>query len=215
MESSQLQIKEINQSILMSDARADLTGRWGVGVAIGLIYIIISTAIAFLPFGSTMVSLLISGPLSLGVAMIGLGFANRRDVEVSTLFDGFKNFGSAVGISLLMSIGIGLGFICLIVPGVILALGWGMSMFILTENPNMRIVDVLSASWDLTSGYKLELFILGIKFFLLSIACIFTLGIGFLFLFPYYQTVMAKYYLELKVAKGIDVDDDITRHLVV
>ena len=143
MESNQLQIREINQSILMSDARADLTGRWGVGVAIALVYTVMNIVIAFVPYISSIVSILFSGPLSLGVVMMGLGFANRSEVEVSTLFDGFKNFGNALGLSLLMSLGIGLGFICLIVPGVILALGWGMSMFILAENPNRRVVDVL------------------------------------------------------------------------
>lgn len=214
MESNQLPIREINQSILMQDARADLTGRWGTGVAIMLVYLVISLGISFIPFGSV----LISGPLSLGFAMMGLGFARGSHVEVSTLFDGFKNFGSALGLALLMGIAIVIGFFLLIVPGIILSTGWGMSMFILADNPEMSVSDVLSASWNLTDGYKFELFILYVKFFLLGLLCILTLGIGFLFLSPYIQTVMAKFYMELKIAKGIDVeedDDDITKHLVV
>lgn len=212
MESNYLQNTEINQSIIMQDARHDLTGRWGLAVAIMLVYIAISIGIAFLSF----FSILISAPLSLGFAMVGLGFARRGHVEVATLFDGFKNFGKALGLSIIMGLGIAGGFFLLIIPGIILALGWGMSRYILADNPEMRVIDILEASWDLTNGYKVDLFILWIKFFLLGLLCILTLGIGFLFLSPYFQTVMAKYYMELKVAKGLhEEDDDITKHLVL
>ncbi len=212
MGSNQLQNREINQSILMSDARSDLSGRWGTAVAIMLIYMVVSIGSSFLSF----VSILISGPLALGFAMVGLGFAKQDHVEVATLFDGFKNFGKAIGVTILMGLGIVVGFILLVIPGIILALGWGMSMFILADNPHMRVIDVLSASWDLTNGYKFDLFILALKFLVLGILCLLTLGIGFLFLSPYYQTVMGKFYLELKIAKGLDEEeDDITKHLVV
>jgi cytoskeletal protein RodZ len=47
-------------------------------------------------------------------------------------------------------------------------------------------------------GYKMKMFGLSLMFFLLGILCIFTLGIGFLWLYPYMQVTMAKFYEDIK-----------------
>lgn len=213
MESRALQLNEINQSIIMQEAKEDMTGRWGLGVATYIVYFLVAAIVSFIPFGS----ILVSGPFAVGLAIFGLKLARREQAEVGNVFDGFKQFGDAIGASILMGLGVGLGFLLLIVPGVILALGWSMTYYIIAENPNLGPVDAMKRSWELMDGYKADYFKLGLKFLLLGFLCILTLGIGFFFLAPFANTTFAKYYLVLNKIKGYAEDDvdDITQHLVV
>jgi len=203
---------EINQSLLMQEAKNDLSGRWGIGVAAYLIYIAIVVVISFIPFASV----LVGGAFSLSLAMLSLRFAKREHAEAGMIFDGFKHFGEAIGTYILMMLGVGFAMILLIVPGIILSLGWSMTFYILAEDPKFGIVESLKHSWHLTDGYKWDIFVLGLRFIPWSILCLFTLGIGYLWLMPYMQTTFAKYYLKLKKLKGYGEDeiDDISKHLV-
>jgi len=47
-------------------------------------------------------------------------------------------------------------------------------------------------------GHKEKLFYLCLRFFLLAILCLLTLGIGFLWLVPYVHVTMAKFYEDVK-----------------
>jgi len=194
----------------MQEAREDLSGRWGLGVATYLVYFFIIIAASLIPF----VPLLISGPFSLGLAIFGLRMAKKEHAEVGTIFEGFKNFGDAIAAGILVGLGVGFACLLLLVPGIILALGWSMTFMILADIPNIGAIDAMKRSWQMTNGHKWDLFVLMLKFFLLSLACLFTLGIGFLFLGPYYQTTIAKYYLVLKRLQGYDDVEDISKHLV-
>jgi len=188
-----------------------LTGKWGVGVAAYIVYVVILGAGSFLP----LINLLIAGPFGIGLAILGLKFARREHAEVSHIFDGFKQFGDALAAGILVGIGVAFGLIFFIVPGVILICGWSMTYCIMAEDPTIGAINAIKKSWAMMDGYKGDYFIMLLKFFLLAIACIFTLGIGFFFLGPYVQTCVAKYYLVLRKVKGYDEEeDDITKHLV-
>jgi len=53
------------------------------------------------------------------------------------------------------------GFLLLIVPGVIIGLGFYFVMHVVVDK-NLRYVDALKASWRITRGYKVELLLLGL-----------------------------------------------------
>ena len=79
---------------------------------------------------------------------------NDRDVQVgSSLRTGLRLFFPLLGISILAMIGITIGFVLLIIPGVFLLLGWMLST-------QVRIIEggtvtgALSRSWTLSKGYK-------------------------------------------------------------
>jgi uncharacterized membrane protein len=84
--------------------------------------------------------------------------------------------------------------ILLIVPGIIAALGYAMTFYILADDPLLKAQDAMKKSKTMMNGYKLKLFYMGLRFFLLGILCILTLGIGFLWLIPFIHTSMAKFY---------------------
>lgn len=86
----------------------------------------------------------------------------------------------------------------LIVPGIIAALGYSMTFYILADEPELKAEEALRKSKAMMDGYKLKLFYLDLRFFLLAFLCILTLGIGFLWLIPYVNVTTALFYEDIK-----------------
>ncbi len=183
---------------LMRMARESLSGRWGL--AIGTLFgsMLIFGVLAAIPILGQLAALLIAGPYTLGVATFSLSMAREEDARFEQVFKGFNNFASALGLYFLMSIIVFLFMLLLIVPGVIRAIAYSMSYYILADNPEMGAMEVLDESKRMMDGYKMKYFRLLMRYFGLAILCIFTLGIGFLWLAPYIQVTNAKFYEDLR-----------------
>jgi uncharacterized membrane protein len=94
------------------------------------------------------------------------------------------------------------------VPAIIKASGYSMTWFIMNDEPNLRPIEAVRKSQNMMYGYKLKYFYIGFRFFLLSIACLFTCGIGILFLVPYAYTVLGKLYQDIKF-RNLSEEDDV------
>ncbi len=81
-----------------------------------------------------------------------------------------------LGTYIIFAVVVGIGFILLIVPGIILALMFGYSIFISAEK-KMNPIEAMKASMSLTDGHKMDLFILGLAFAGIAIAAILGFGI--------------------------------------
>jgi uncharacterized membrane protein len=88
----------------------------------------------------------------------------------------------------------------LIIPGIIAALSYAMAFYILADDKEktVKAMEAIDKSKVMMYGYNWKLFCLGLRFFLLSLLCILTLGIGFLWLMPYMQVSLAKFYDDVK-----------------
>ena len=179
------------QDQLMDEAKAALTGKWGMGAAGFLVVLLVSMMSNFDGIGD-LISLILTGPLSVGVAMFYLKISREEEVELGTIFDGFKIFGKAIGAYLLMILAIIVGFLLLIIPGFIVSFGLSQTFYIIADDPEIGVVDSLKYSWELMDGHKFDYFVLLLRFLGWAILCIFTLGIGFFFLVPYVQATTAK-----------------------
>lgn len=62
-----------------------------------------------------------------------------------------------------------------------------MNLYILANNPKIKIKKALALSIKITNGYKGKLFLLDLSFFGWSLVCCLTLGIGLFFFLPYYS----------------------------
>jgi uncharacterized membrane protein len=96
-----------------------------------------------------------------------------------------------------MSAAIIIGLIFFVIPGIIIALGLSQTFYILAEQPKKDGLEALQESWNLMNGHKGTYLLLLVRYFLLGIACIFTLGIGFFFLAPYIQVTNANFFLAI------------------
>ncbi len=68
-----------------------------------------------------------------------------------------SRFWSLLGLGIVAAIAIGLGFLLLVVPGLILYSGWFVVVPVLIME-RKGVFDSLSRSWELTSGYKWQIF---------------------------------------------------------
>ena len=183
---------------LMAQARQCLAGKWGLAVGVVLVNGLIGVVAGFVPFIGWMISLAITGPLMLGMATVFLAIARSESTEFSQLFDGFKRFGTAFMAYLLMGVFTLLWFLLLIVPGIIAALSYSMTFFILRDNPDMGAMEAIDLSKQVMQGNKWKYFCLQWRFFGWSLLCLFTLGIGYLWLWPYVLASQAKFYEDLQ-----------------
>ncbi len=180
---------------IRSDAREQLGGNWGRAILACLIYsIILSAASGIAGIGN----LIIGGPLELGLASYFLMLKRQNSAQIEDLFQGFKRFESALVLYIVRSIFIVLWSLLLIIPGMIAALRYSMAIYILHDNPELTGMDALHRSKEMMDGFKGKLFGLYLSFIGWAILCLFTLGIGFLWLFPYIRASEANFYEDLK-----------------
>ena len=104
---------------------------------------------------------LVQATLSAGCIIYWLKLIRGQDPRFSDLFKGFRFFFPLVITTSITGLGIMLGMLLLIIPGVILSLGWFFVMYVIVDK-NIGYIDAMRASWRLTNGYKAELFILSL-----------------------------------------------------
>ena len=143
-------------------------------------------------------ALFIQGPISIGLATYSLAIANQKDYSYNQIFTGFKYFFKALFLFLLFNISFLIGFIFLIIPGIIIALMFSQIFYIMAEDPSTGVIDVFKKSASLMKNKKLQLFGLGMRYVGLFILGVFTLGIWWLWLIPQAYVSFAIFYKELQ-----------------
>ena len=138
-------------------------------------------------------------PMQYGYGIAHLN-ASSQDLpaDIGDLFCGYKRFWHVLGALLLMSLAIAGGLILLIIPGVILSLAYAMVPFVLRDNPELSVVEVLRKSRMMMDGHKWELFLLVLSFIGWMLLGVLTLFIGYLWLIPYMQMTEVKFYEQLR-----------------
>lgn len=185
-------------SQLMNQARASLSGRWGLAIGGYLIYNIIIGITQNIPVVGAIGALILGGPMFLGSIYFSLKLARGQDTNVEIIFDGFKLFGKALGTYLLMVLYIVGWTLLLIIPGIIKGISYSQTFYILAEDDSIGSEEAILKSMKMMEGYKMKYFVLGLNFIPWALLCILTLGIGFLWLVPYASVSYANFYLDLK-----------------
>ena len=179
---------------IRASARKQLKGSWLEAVGVYLIYGILVTVANIIPVAGSFV---VAGPLVLGL----IGYFSRKargeEAQLENLFEGFKRFGAALILFVLQAVFLTL-WMFLIVPGIVKCFSYSMSYFILRDNPDMGANEAITASRKMMNGHKGELFGLYLSFIGWAILCLFSFGIGYLWLSPYMTLSLANFYEELK-----------------
>ena len=164
--------------------------RWIMGIFIGLA---ITASLV-----SLLYTFLVGNVFRVGVAKYRLGAYRHERVRITDLFTGFKQYGRLVGTMALYTLFVTLGFLCFIVPGVIVALGLFEVPYLLNEDPSLSGMDAIRRSWEDMKGHKGELFGLVMSFFGWIILTMLTFGVLAIFYTgPYMALAEAGYYHEL------------------
>jgi len=183
---------------LMRESRAKLIPHWVIASLVCVLYGLLVGVPSGLNTYGELLSFLLAGPLQLGIAIYFLNILNDRPASIENLIEGFKPLLKVILIYIIISIATAIGIVLLIIPGIIIALGLSMTYYILVENLELSIEESLKESWRLTNGYKMELFVLLLRFipwYLLGLLCF---GIGIFVVMPWHQLTLANYYNYLK-----------------
>lgn len=195
---------------LMRMAKESLRGKWGLAIGTFFVYGLIIGGLQFnysyfnmfgghliTPF-TGIITIIIGGPLTLGLAIFSLAISRNQEARFEQLLKGFNNFGTALGAYILIGIFTLLWTILLIIPGIIAALSYSMTFYIIADEPSIQIMDAIDKSKKMMYGYKWKFFCLNLRFFGWGLLCILTLGIGFLWLLPYMEISFVKFYDDIK-----------------
>ena len=211
-------MKKFDALGLLRESRVSLSGNWGKGILFTLFYWCLVVVVYFFvylllglcgidldsdvaSFFELPLNIFFTIPLGFGLIIVFLSFVRDAKVlDVRNVFSVFNKiyYWKSIGVSLLMGIYIFLWALLLIIPGIVKALSYSMAPYIIAENPEMRAEEAIQRSMKMMDGHKMELFILYLIGFGLVILSVFTLFIGILWIMPWMQVVLAKFYLYVK-----------------
>jgi uncharacterized membrane protein len=187
-----------SNAIIMKEARETLKGNWLLAVGTFALYSFINFIPEIIPKFGVFIPWLILGPMSLGVSMFSLSLLRKENPNFEKIFDGFKNFWVALLTYFAITLFTLLWTLLLIIPGIIASLSYSMTFYILADNKTLRPLEAIKLSKKMMKGFKRKLFLLHLRFFGWLILSVLTLGIGFLWLVPYIQISVARFYEDLK-----------------
>lgn len=176
-----------------------LHGNWGTMALCTLIYSLIIGACAALAifFVGGLAAILLGGAFLLGLAVLVLTTARGVAPRIEQLFDGFRNYASALALSLLIWIFTFLWTLLFFIPGIIMSYAYSMSWFILADDPNIPANEARKRSIEMMRGNKWRLFCLDFSFIGWILLSILTFGILLFWIMPYMQTARAEFYQDL------------------
>ncbi|WP_246861300.1 DUF975 family protein [Bacillus sp. REN3] len=219
---------DMSISQIKKKSLASLKGNWGKGVLLTFLIFLIT---AIVP---TIIEIIISGdivewaeqsetpieadllnivfsllfiPMTVASYWFYLVIARSNQPKVSQVFAVYKDLGKSaklVGASILIGIFTMLWTLLLIIPGIIKGLSYSQTFFLMKDNPHYSALEAITESKNRMKGYKWRFFLLNLSFIGWVFIAIFTLGIGFLWLYPYISTANATFYNELIAPQGND-----------
>ena len=187
-------------------AKESLSGRWLEPIMVNIIIILISASTGFITEVIPQLrvfSIIIFGPLYLGVAFYFSQFVLNKDRGINDMFYGF-NFlwGKSIVLYCFTGLFTLWWLLCFIVPGIVKAFAYSMAPYILAGDPTMSAFAAMYESHKMMAGKTWDLFKLGFSFIGWLLLSILTFGILLIWIIPYMQTAFAAFYQQNKIKKG-------------
>ncbi|MEE8460433.1 MAG: hypothetical protein V3S08_11185 [Phycisphaerales bacterium] len=121
--------------------------------------------------------LLLLGPIGYGVSFAYLKAARNEPLDIRDMFEAFQNYWNAVLASLLVGVIVGIGFVLLIVPGIIFACKLAFTPYLVVDR-GLNVIDAVNESWRMTRGHAWKVFFVGLLSVPLGIAGLMCCGVG-------------------------------------
>jgi len=187
-----------DRAAIKNHAKANFQSQYGVSLGAYVLFVLISFAAAGASAG--IVALFVVPPMLVGYASFCLRVFKGSQGDVSDMFTtGFSDYGRNLGGILWMYLFTMLWTLLFIIPGIIKAIAYSMTPYILADCPRVRATDALKLSMRMTQGHKGGIFVMLLSFIGWWILSALTFGIlGLLFVGPYFATSFAGVYADLK-----------------
>jgi hypothetical protein len=151
-----------------------------VAIGIGIVGALLSNAVQFY--------------LTIGQTQIALKLGRRQPAEYTDLFNGGAVFFPVLGASLLLGCAIGVGLLLLIVPGVLLALMWWPTYYLVIEQKT-GVIEAFTVASSITRGNWGTAILLWLLSIAIMVAGALALCIGVIFAAPLVTVLFATAYL--------------------
>lgn len=151
---------------------------WVVNVVFNLIALPFDSF--FLKSLIQMVGLIIGLLLAMGLIRATLALTRGETPEVSMLFE-TDNFGPYLIAAIIFGIGVSIGLIFCIIPGVIIATFYGFYGFVIVDKGEQSPIEALKRSQQMVSGHFGAVLGLAVVLLLINIVGALLCGIGLLF----------------------------------
>ena len=196
---------EFNLNIDLSSANANLefagypvfssSGGFNTNIGASILGSLSYVMIIALVFG--ILYFIFSSIISVGYAKFNLNLVDEEACSFENLFSYFNYWKTIALTKFFQTLYIFLWTLLFIIPGIIASFSYAMTGYILAENPEMTHKEALAVSKEMMSGNRWRLFCLYFSFIGWDFVCLFTLGLGHLFLTPYKQAAVAAFYREV------------------
>lgn len=184
---------------LMQKTRTQLMPFWVLSSAVCLVYALLIGIPPELNAFGELLSLLIAGPLQLGLCIYFLKISNGSTPTFFDLFEGFKPLLNVLLAFVIISALTLLGLLFFIVPGIVISLGFSMTYYLIAEHPEMQFNEALQQSWKMMDGKKMELFVLHLRFIPWYLLGLLFFVVGIFIVVPWHNLAIANYYQSIKI----------------
>ena len=111
------------------------------------------------------VSLAVGGAFRLGQCIFNLNLIDNNRPRVDDLFSQLRRIGDGFVMKICMGFFIFLWALLFVIPGMIKALAYSMTPYIMAENPDIKPTQAMKMSEEAMKGKKMDLFVLKLSFF--------------------------------------------------
>lgn len=146
-------------------------------------------AMAFMP-----VAIVLSIYFTIGQVRVALAAARGEEFQFAQFFSGFDRLLPGILVSVVVYLGIMVGMLFLIIPGIIIALGWSMVVPLIADSKS-GLGEMLSESWNSTKGQRGQIFLFYLACTGVALLGLLALGIGLLVALPVILIAMAEVYM--------------------
>jgi len=149
-----------------------------------ILTMLISGALGFIPLVGTLVNWVISPALSFGYVIVSRKIKYNEPYTFSNFFDGFHKFGPLFVGTLLAALMIILGFICLVIPGIYLAVCYSFASYFIWYNMDNGYWDALEKCRKFITKRWWQVFVLFLAILGVNILGVICLVVGLLVSIP-------------------------------
>ncbi len=153
-------------------ARESLAGKWKIAAVGTLVFM----AVVSLPsmilltvlhnsFAADLYTILVTGAFSLGYSVFILNIFRNKEVDYAQIFCGFERILKTMGLYLYICLFVFLWSLLFVIPGIIAAIRYSQSFFILADYPDMPVPEIVNESKRMMRNNKGKYFCLVLSFF--------------------------------------------------
>lgn len=158
------------------------------------------------PFGglfggvALLYGLIVIGPAEYGVAFASLKSARGVRPQVKDVFVPLQNYLNVVVAFLLVEVIVGIGFLLLIVPGIIFACKLAFVPYLVVER-KLDPAEAIRESWRMTKGHAVDIFLIGLLAIPIFIAGGLIIGVGAIVAVIWIRLALASMYYSVSAGQ--------------